>query len=222
MIDLFETLCSKSSNTTEINDNFYNKTEIQSLLASYLNRTDLEILIAQYNWNYTQLGYNLSTLWNESNKVREENKKLEDTIDTRFEDLSAKYYSKKEVDDLVSNTTTNLYEYVKNQQPNYSWVSYVFWGFLAVFGVAVLLYKFRPTTVTRLLKGVKSEPKSIEEITTAKDYQLRIKRLRELKLEATKKKLNREKLIEMLKKIDAGEIQDKDDLDKEAEILRKV
>jgi len=203
---------------------YYNKSEIN---LTFLTVEEFEKELAILKWNISQIAKNyvrkdVLDVWNSTleNHLSSERQKYEDILDEKISGLKNVYVTKSE----LQNETARIWNYIISKPTFWDkYGPYIFWSAVLAFGIGIFLYKF-PITAKYMprLKKVKGEVRSIEELTTQEDLKRKIEQIRELKLKAVKLKLPKEKKIELLKRIDRGEIENEEALRKEYEILKAI
>ena len=246
LIPIFESLCNKSdtqfsnletqisilsSRIETIEDNTYNKTEILELIPDdYLNRTEAEKMEARINWNISELEKkkadkaDLDDLQDNVSKIMERKKEeLIDIFDTKVRKLREEFLTLDEYENHSSTLKLEIYRMVENQLS--VWDRYALYIFLTVcigIGTFAFIYKYKPQLLRKpFLKNPKYGVRTIEELTTSSDLKQKIENIRTLKLNVLKnKELTKKQKVQLLQKIDKGEIWDMDTLSREIELMK--
>ena len=235
LYSIFSMLCNKTviyniTNITEFNSSGYlNATEVVQLYDNFsTNQTqELENLEARINYNFSVI-YNQwitnetikdwnSTFWG---KYLDKETAFIDIIDNKISKMKDSYTLK----DEFLNYTSSIWSYMQYKPTTFDiYAPYIFWIFVIALMLGMVVYKFGPQYLKKpfILRGLKGETHTFEELTTEGELKRKKERLRELKLSVIKVKGIPEKLKPMLlKKIDEGEISSLEDAAKEAEILK--
>ncbi len=151
-------------------------------------------------------------------------RELTDMWDEKISSLRKSYLSLEDYQNHSSQLKSEIYRMVNRQLSvwdRYAW--YIFLSVVMGLGVIIAMLKFKPSIIRKpIIKHMKPEIKTVEDLTSQSELKARIDRMRKLKLMVvTNKELNRKEKITLLKKIDNNEVWDEDTLKAETELLLK-
>ena len=243
LLSIFELLCTfnESSRITSldskislVNETYFNKTkELSSELTTLRNDVNetIEEKLAIYDWNFSQLKTDLKDVRlrmdkmndNFTSSVNEAKNKLTDLFDDKLSEFRKEFVKRRDLDELKDNITSWVYSYVEERTSFYDRMGfYLIVGIsIALLGGALILKHFKPSLSIPLLKKVRVEKRTLSDLTTESDLRQRIKKLREFRLKIARSDLTKEQKIELMRKLERGEIElDEEALNKEIEIIK--
>jgi len=165
----------------------------------------------------------------DNEKIDSTKEELIDIFDTKWNNIKKNYQSDFMTLEDYKNQTDNLkveiYQMTQGQLSiwdRYAW--YIFLSIGGILGTIIAIVRLKPQIMRKpIIKGLRPELKTVEDLTSKSDLRTRIDMMRNLKIKVVNNRiLSKDQKISLLKKIDEGEIWNDSSLLSEITLIKRL